>query len=65
MTDAEGIARLRIDTTRFARGDSEFTVEARVVDASRREVIGRGSLRVTRRPWRPMAGRLLPGACFT
>jgi len=51
VTDAEGIARLRIDTTRFARADSEFTVDARVVDASRREVIGRGSLRVTRRPW--------------
>ena len=51
VTDAEGIARLRIDTTRFARSDSEFSVEARVVDASRREVVGRGSLRVTRRPW--------------
>jgi len=51
VTDGEGIARLRIDTTRFARSDSEFTVEARVVDASRREIIGRGSLRVTRRPW--------------
>ena len=51
VTDAEGIARLRIDTTRFARSDSELTVEARVVDSSRREIIGRGSLRVTRRPW--------------
>ncbi len=51
VTDGEGIARLRIDTTRFARSDSELTIEARVVDASRREVIGRGSLRVTRRPW--------------
>ncbi len=51
VTDAEGVARLRIDTTRFARSDSEITVEARVVDASRREVIGRGSARVTRRPW--------------
>jgi uncharacterized protein YfaS (alpha-2-macroglobulin family) len=50
-TDAEGVARLRIDTTRFARSDSELTIEARVVDASRREVIGRGSLRVTHRPW--------------
>jgi uncharacterized protein YfaS (alpha-2-macroglobulin family) len=51
VTDAEGIARLRIDTTRFARSDSELSIEARVVDASRREVVGRGSLRVTRRPW--------------
>ncbi len=51
VTDAEGIARLRIETTRFAQSDSEFSIEARVVDASRREVIGRGSLRVTRRPW--------------
>jgi len=51
VTDGEGVARLRIDTTRFARSDSELSVEARVVDASRREVIGRGSLRVTRRPW--------------
>jgi hypothetical protein len=51
VTDAEGVARLRIDTTRFARTDSEFTVEARVVDSSRREVIGRGSLRVTQKPW--------------
>ena len=51
VTDAKGVARLRIDTTRFARSDSELTVEARVVDASRREIVGRGSLRVTRRPW--------------
>jgi len=51
VTDDEGVARLRIDTTRFARSDSELSIEARVVDASRREVIGRGSLRVTRRPW--------------
>ncbi len=51
VTDAKGVARLRIDTTRFARTDSELTVEARVVDASRREIVGRGSLRVTRRPW--------------
>jgi len=51
VTDAEGVARLRIDTTRFARSDSELTIEARVVDSSRREVIGRGSLRVTRKPW--------------
>jgi hypothetical protein len=51
VTDTEGIARLRIDTTRFARSDSELSVEARVVDASRREVVGHGSLRVTRRPW--------------
>jgi len=47
-TDAEGRARVAFDTQLEAVQDFEYTVEARVVDASRREVIGGGSVRVAR-----------------
>jgi len=46
-TDANGRATLRIETSRD-RGDTTYRIEARVVDASRREVSGAGSVRVTR-----------------
>lgn len=50
-TDAEGRAVVRIETDRADGQDYEFTVEARVVDSSRREVSGQGSVRVTRQGW--------------
>lgn len=46
-TDANGRAALRIETSR-ERGDMTYRIEARVVDASRREVRGEGTVRVTR-----------------
>jgi alpha-2-macroglobulin len=44
-TDNQGHATLRIATSR-EDGDMLYRIEARVVDASRREVIGSGSVRV-------------------
>ncbi|MBI2213470.1 MAG: alpha-2-macroglobulin [Acidobacteria bacterium] len=49
-TDADGIARLTIDSPRSG-SDLEYSVEARVTDASRREVSGSGSVRVTQKPF--------------
>jgi len=46
-TDAAGRATLTLETDANG-GDLEFQVEARVTDASRREVVGNGSVRVTR-----------------
>ena len=53
-TDAEGRAVLRIDTPRDG-SDSTYRIEARVVDASRREVRGTGSVRVLRQRYSVMA----------
>ena len=47
-TDAEGKASLTFDTPRGAGQDFEYRVEARVTDASRREVVGSDTVRVTR-----------------
>jgi uncharacterized protein YfaS (alpha-2-macroglobulin family) len=47
-TDATGRATLTFDTDRNAGQDFEYTVEARVTDASRREIEGSGTVRVTR-----------------
>ena len=44
-TDSNGRAVLRIETTRD-QSDMVYRIEARVVDASRREVVGEGSVRV-------------------
>jgi uncharacterized protein YfaS (alpha-2-macroglobulin family) len=46
-TDANGRAILRIETPRDGT-DTTYRIEARVVDSSRREVRGGGSVRVTR-----------------
>ena len=46
-TDANGHAVLKIDTPRDGT-DTTYRIEARVVDASRREVRGEGQVRVTR-----------------
>ena len=53
-TDAEGRAVLRIDTPRDGT-DSTYRIEARVVDASRREVRGEGTVRVLRQRYSVMA----------
>ncbi len=47
-TDATGKATLTFDTPANAGQDFEYRVEARVTDASRREIVGSGNVRVTR-----------------
>lgn len=47
-TDATGKATLTFDTPADANQDFEYRVEARVTDASRREIVGNGNVRVTR-----------------
>ena len=47
-TDENGRAILALDTTSAGAQDAEFTIEARVTDASRREITGRGTVRATR-----------------
>lgn len=49
-TDVDGKARLTFETRRGGQ-DMEYQVEARVTDASRREVIARDSVKVTRHPY--------------
>ena len=44
-TDAGGRARVKFETQRSGQ-ELEYTIEARVTDASRREIVGRGSVRV-------------------
>ncbi|HEX2121857.1 MAG TPA: alpha-2-macroglobulin family protein, partial [Thermoanaerobaculia bacterium] len=53
-TDANGRATLRIDTQRDG-AEMLYRIEARVVDASRREVRGEGSLRVLRQRYSVIA----------
>ncbi|MFN0009061.1 MAG: alpha-2-macroglobulin family protein [Planctomycetota bacterium] len=45
-TDAEGRAQVFFETPRGAGQDQEYTIEARVTDASRREITGVGKVRV-------------------
>ena len=47
-TDATGKATLTFDTLANAGQDFEYRIEARVTDASRREISGSGNVRVTR-----------------
>jgi uncharacterized protein YfaS (alpha-2-macroglobulin family)/tetratricopeptide (TPR) repeat protein len=47
-TDAEGRAVLTFETPADSPQDYEYRIEARVIDASRREVVGSGTVRVTR-----------------
>ncbi len=47
-TDATGKAALSFDTPEDSQQDFEYQVEARVTDSSRREIVGAGSVRVTR-----------------
>jgi len=49
-TDAEGNAHLTFQSQRQNQ-DSQYTIEARVTDLSRREVISRGTVQVTRQPY--------------
>ncbi|HEV7764366.1 MAG TPA: alpha-2-macroglobulin family protein [Thermoanaerobaculia bacterium] len=53
-TDVNGRAILRIDTPRDG-SDTSYRIEARVVDSSRREVRGEGTVRVTRQRYSVMA----------
>ena len=47
-TDATGKATLTFDTPQNSGQDFEYDIEARVTDASRREITGHGTVRVTR-----------------
>lgn len=47
-TDATGKATLTFDTPKNSGQDYEYDLEARVTDASRREITGQGTVRVTR-----------------
>lgn len=47
-TDAEGRAQVFFDTPRGVGQDQEYAIEARVTDASRREITGVGKVRVAR-----------------
>ena len=47
-TDAEGRATVSFETPAGSGQDFEYTLEARVTDASRREVVGRGTVSVSR-----------------
>jgi len=47
-TDATGKATLTFETSANAGQDFEYRIEARVTDASRREIVGNGNVRVTR-----------------
>lgn len=50
-TDERGQATFTIETPGQEQKDLQYTIEARVVDASRREVIGTASIKVTRQPY--------------
>ena len=50
-TDAEGRARLTFDTPAAGTQDFEYRIEVRVTDASRREITGERTIRVTRAPY--------------
>ena len=60
-TDATGKASLTFDTPRNGGQDFDYHIEARVTDASRREILGNGSVRVTRQRYYvyPQAGHNL------
>lgn len=47
-TDSTGKAKLTIDTPPGSQYDLQYQIEARVTDSSRREIVGNGSVRVTR-----------------
>lgn len=53
-TDAEGRAVVRIETPRDG-SETSYRIEARVVDASRREVVGSGSVKVLRQRYAVLA----------
>ncbi len=50
-TDATGNAVLKFETPAGASQDFEYEIEARVTDASRREITGSGTVRVTQQPY--------------
>jgi uncharacterized protein YfaS (alpha-2-macroglobulin family) len=50
-TDPNGRAVFSFDTPRYSEEDYEYTIEARVVDASRREIIANRTIRVTRQSY--------------
>ncbi len=51
MTGPDGRATVAFDTPAAANQDYEYTIEARVTDASRREIAASKTIRVTRAPY--------------
>ncbi len=51
-TDATGAAKLTFDTPQGTGQDFEYVIEARVTDASRREIRGSGSVKVSQQRYR-------------
>ncbi|MBN2446110.1 MAG: alpha-2-macroglobulin, partial [Phycisphaerae bacterium] len=51
QTDSSGKATIRFDTPHGANQDYQYRIEARVTDASRREIVGNSSIRVTRQSY--------------
>ncbi len=64
-TDADGRAKVRFDSPANVQQDFEYTIEARVTDASRREIVGSGTVRVSRQRYfafvRPIRHLYAPG----
>ena len=50
-TDEHGKATIEIETPQNAQNDLRYTIEARVVDQSRREILSRADIKVTRRSY--------------
>ena len=51
QTDSKGKAVFSFDTPQFSDQDYEFTIEARITDASRREIVKKRSVKVTRQSY--------------
>ena len=51
-TDAAGVARIAFDSAADLSGEVEYTIEARVTDASRREIVGDGRVLVAEKGYR-------------
>ena len=54
-TDATGRATITFQSPNDTGQDYEFEIEARVTDSSRREIVGNGSVKVTRQPYHVFA----------
>lgn len=54
-TDATGKATITFQSANNTGQDHEYEIEARVTDSSRREIVGHGSVKVTRQPYHVFA----------
>ena len=51
QTDTRGVASFSIDTPQYSDQDHEYTIEARITDASRRGIVKTRSVKVTRQSY--------------